>query len=393
PLVVCASLLLRQLVSNWPYSGARKPPMFGDYEAQRHWMELTVSLPVGRWYWYDLSYWGLDYPPLTAYVSWAWGKLSLLLEPASMALGTSRGYETLSHKLFMRLSVTAMDVTVFFPSTLLAAQALRALPAAAAAAGKSSTTGMDAAQKPARSHESFKPEAAAAGVGATALMALLQPGLILIDHGHFQYNGVCLGLAVAAAVAVASPFRHGDILGSVLFCLSLNFKQMALYYAPVFFFFLLARCIYCKPATDGDGGSSNPTGSASTVNGTASGRKTVLEIAAGVAKLGLVVVATFAVMWAPFCWFSGPDRSCTEGLAQVLRRQFPFSRGIFEDKVATVWFCLDVLFKLRTKMDTGNMAACATAATLCLLAPVGVDLLRPGRPLMLRRLLLAMFNS
>ena len=24
-----------------------KPPMFGDYEAQRHWMELTNGLPLG----------------------------------------------------------------------------------------------------------------------------------------------------------------------------------------------------------------------------------------------------------------------------------------------------------------------------------------------------------
>ena len=39
--------------------------MFGDYEAQRHWMELTVHLPVRKWYTHDLQYWGLDYPPLT----------------------------------------------------------------------------------------------------------------------------------------------------------------------------------------------------------------------------------------------------------------------------------------------------------------------------------------
>lgn len=47
--------------------------MFGDYEAQRHWMEITVHLPIRQWYTYDLQYWGLDYPPLTAYVSWICG--------------------------------------------------------------------------------------------------------------------------------------------------------------------------------------------------------------------------------------------------------------------------------------------------------------------------------
>lgn len=49
--------------------------MFGDYEAQRHWMELTNHLPLRQWYKYDLQYWGLDYPPLTAYHSWLCGKM------------------------------------------------------------------------------------------------------------------------------------------------------------------------------------------------------------------------------------------------------------------------------------------------------------------------------
>lgn len=43
--------------------------MFGDYEAQRHWMEITVHTPIGDWYrntaTNDLLYWGLDYPPLS----------------------------------------------------------------------------------------------------------------------------------------------------------------------------------------------------------------------------------------------------------------------------------------------------------------------------------------
>ena len=47
--------------------------MYGDYEAQRHWMEITFNLNIFEWYWNttnnDLLYWGLDYPPLTAYHS------------------------------------------------------------------------------------------------------------------------------------------------------------------------------------------------------------------------------------------------------------------------------------------------------------------------------------
>jgi len=49
--------------------------MHGDFEAQRHWMELTINIPVSHWYFYDLQWWGLDYPPLTAYHSWVLGKM------------------------------------------------------------------------------------------------------------------------------------------------------------------------------------------------------------------------------------------------------------------------------------------------------------------------------
>jgi hypothetical protein len=60
------------------HTGQAKPPMFGDFEAQRHWMEITTNTPVNEWYKNttknDLQYWGLDYPPLTAYHSWANGK-------------------------------------------------------------------------------------------------------------------------------------------------------------------------------------------------------------------------------------------------------------------------------------------------------------------------------
>lgn len=56
-------------------TGFQTPPLFGDYEAQRHWMELTIHLPITKWYRYDLQWWGLDYPPLTAYHSWLCGVL------------------------------------------------------------------------------------------------------------------------------------------------------------------------------------------------------------------------------------------------------------------------------------------------------------------------------
>jgi alpha-1,3-glucosyltransferase len=75
PLILMAAGLFRWTTGLWGYSGLQSPPMHGDFEAQRHWMELTQHLPVSHWYFHDLEWWGLDYPPLTAYHSWLLGTM------------------------------------------------------------------------------------------------------------------------------------------------------------------------------------------------------------------------------------------------------------------------------------------------------------------------------
>ena len=45
-LILSIGLVVRYGTSLWPYSGQGSPPMFGDYEAQRHWQEITVNLNI-----------------------------------------------------------------------------------------------------------------------------------------------------------------------------------------------------------------------------------------------------------------------------------------------------------------------------------------------------------
>lgn len=176
--VVLLSLTLRWLVTLSGYSGEHTPPRYGDFEAQRHWMEVTVNLQIGDWYRptpeNDLDYWGLDYPPLTAYVSWICGLVSRSVEPASVALGSSRGYETSTHRVFMRLSVLLLDALVYFP----AAWALASALASSLKRGSSRMILIDDYR------------------GRLLLLALLQPALVLIDHGHFQVCGQPFSLGI-----------------------------------------------------------------------------------------------------------------------------------------------------------------------------------------------------
>jgi len=91
----------------------------GDYEAQRHWMELTIHLPIQKWYFYDPSYWGLDYPPLTAYYSYVCGLAShYWMGSETVALFDSRGYEEAMHKVFMRWTVLVVDCALYFTSVI-----------------------------------------------------------------------------------------------------------------------------------------------------------------------------------------------------------------------------------------------------------------------------------
>lgn len=46
----------------------------------------------------DLQYWGLDYPPLTALVSWGYGVLAGAVVPQLVALHSSRGHESVEGK-------------------------------------------------------------------------------------------------------------------------------------------------------------------------------------------------------------------------------------------------------------------------------------------------------
>ena len=143
---------------------------------------------------------------------------------------------------------------------------------------------------------------------------LLQPGLIIIDHGHFQYNAVMLGLALSAFACFQADRR---LLGSVLFCTSLMFKQMALYYALPVFFYLLGEVF--RPASKREGWRS--------IN------------LAFFLKLSITVIFTFAVCLGPFL--------SVKQLSQVVARLFPLQRGLYEDKVANVWCALNSLIKLR----------------------------------------------
>ncbi|KAI9848378.1 MAG: Glucosyltransferase-like protein [Thelocarpon superellum] len=294
--------------------------MHGDFEAQRHWMEITTQVPMTEWYFHDLDWWGLDYPPLTAYHSWVLGLIGSFIDSTWFALYTSRGLDDPSLKIYMRATVLLSEYLVYVPAAVLFVR------------GAVRSQGL-------RTWE-----------GNAALTALLmQPALMLVDHGHFQYNAVMLGFVLATVVSLqAQRWRWA----CVFFVAALGFKQMALYYAPAVFAALLAACLtpQIRPGrflsialvtAISFAALFAPLLVAALWNGPVAGPNeqvdsVVLPIVSSVPLISALSAQKTA-------WYFPP----LQQLAQSIHRIFPFARGIFEDKVANVWCTLNIFIKLR----------------------------------------------
>ncbi|KAG9019276.1 Glucosyltransferase-like protein [Tulasnella sp. 427] len=282
PISIAAAVWVKWTAGLGGYSGRATPLMYGDYEAQRHWMEITVHLPTREWYFYDLPYWGLDYPPLTAYVSYICGLVAHYINPSWVALDQSRGIESDESKVFMRASVLVLDLIVYIPSIIWFTR-------------------------------SWWTSRSRRTQNIALLTILLQPSLILIDNGHFQYNSVMLGLTVLTLDFLMSG---QDLLAAIAFVAS--------------------RCIG-MPGSEG-----------------------IVRLA----KIGGTTILSFLVLFAPFVFQAFPTN-----VAQSLHRIFPFSRGLFEDKVANFWCATNVVIKWKKWISPSALPKIATLVTLISILP------------------------
>jgi alpha-1,3-glucosyltransferase len=379
-------------------------------------MEITYHLPLNEWYYHELGYWGLDYPPLTAYVSWFFGWVAhtvggLHSDDASfagiddkndkgnnaeqqidsfgvcdenhsevcmdkiqntgsgtrkfskgigvlrdlVALHSSRwGFEHSGGKMYMRLTVLLCDLMIYMSAVWVLSRRLAA----------------SEVEERVSSHVWL------------LLTALCQPAIILIDHGHFQYNTVSLGLALwsfyfvtittnstkADARQSSSSSFMGPIWGSIVFSLALNFKQMELYHAPAVFAYLLGRCFR---------------------RDTKQNQFIMWTVVRRFAALGMTVILSFALLWLPFTMSSHSNDSVPvslDGVMQILKRLFPFHRGIFEGKVANVWCALSIKpFSIRDRVSANVLPFAALGFTLALILPPCYLLFRVGRGDILHR--------
>ncbi|KAK6543871.1 glycosyl transferase, variant 2 [Orbilia ellipsospora] len=124
-----------------------------------------------------------------------------------------------------------------------------------------------------------------------SLSLLLSPAFLIIDHIHFQYNGMMFGILIFSLTdALTDNLLRSGILFAILLC----FKHIYLYIAPAYFAYLLRK--YCLGENLFD-----------------------IQIVNCI-KLGSAIVSIFGVA---FGYFAAIGQ-----IPQLLSRLFPFSRGL-----------------------------------------------------------------
>ncbi|KAF4624878.1 hypothetical protein G7Y89_g13290 [Cudoniella acicularis] len=225
-----------------------------DFEVHRNWLAITNSLPVQEWYYETTSEWTLDYPPFFAGFEWIMSQFAKVVDPEMLKVYNLE-YDSWQTIYFQRTTVIITELALVFVQT--APQSLK---------------------RP--SH-------------AAALSILLSPGLLIIDHIHFQYNGFLYGILILSLVLARK--KSTTLASGLLFAILLCLKHIYLYLAPAYFVFLLRA--YCL------------------------GPKSIFHIRFGNAiKLGTGIIAVFGAAFGPFAYWGQ--------MPQLFSRLFPFSRGL-----------------------------------------------------------------
>lgn len=179
-----------------------------DFEVHRNWIALTGSLTLEEWYTDATSQWTLDYPPLFAHFEGALARVAKVVDPKMLTV-QKEPYTSFACIVFQRCTVIFFDVVL----------ALGAWQCTSSLTKKSTSV------------KSF------AAPLATVLV-LFSPGLLLIDHVHFQYNGLGLGIQLTA---MAAALKNKPITCAFLFSIMVHFKHVFAYAAPGFAAHLLAH--------------------------------------------------------------------------------------------------------------------------------------------------------
>ena len=290
-----------------------------DFDVHRNWLAITRTLPVSEWYFDDNSnttVHTLDYPPLFAFFE-AFLSNNFI---SSWLVQSGR----LDQRCFDRLpdnDNTPSDECVFFQRlTVILSDSVFILGAyyASRCIYHISSSRNDSRKAPKKDHPLFS------NAMIATILIIINPGILLLDHVHFQYNGMLLGLllisigfmAKASTSASVTSFKEkNDVIAAIFYAALLTFKHLYLTLGPLYFIYLLRHCCFELKKNN------------SSIN-------KIRFASLGFIKLASCTLITILIPFLPFLSQSDPLSQMT----QMLRRLFPFQRGLCHDYwAANIW--------------------------------------------------------
>ena len=254
-----------------------------DFEVHRNWLAITRTLPIREWYFEATSQWTLDYPPFFAYFSWILAQPAPLVDPLIVSLHEGLEYAAWPCKAYMRATVLVTELV---------------LAAALVAHSRIGPQRLVKAAYPASPDDQHETRE------LLAASLFMHPGLIIIDHIHFQYNGFLFGVLLWSLWAAR---EDRPLLCAFLFSSLLNLKHIYMYIAPAYFVYLLRSYIYPPGSKPAD----------------------LARSLERLLPLGAVTLTPFLLSLVPLVLDgvrhpAGP----MQVLSQMISRLFPFSRGL-----------------------------------------------------------------
>jgi alpha-1,3-glucosyltransferase len=221
-----------------------------------------------------------------------------------------RGYESESLKVYMRLTALLVDLICLFPPVYLISNHFqRQIP------------------------QLF------------LLIFLLKPDSILIDHGHFQYNSLILGLILTSFYCL---FKQYWYMTCFFFTIAIHSKQMAVYYALAFLAGLIGMTFSHY-------------------------RYNRLKFFGEIIKYAFIVVGVSLILWAP--WFGS-----IENLQSVVTAIFPVHRGLYQLKVPNFWCISDIIFNWESLFSKSTLVIlCFLSSSLLSLPSMFSMILNPTK--------------
>ncbi|RUS31418.1 hypothetical protein BC938DRAFT_477858 [Jimgerdemannia flammicorona] len=336
-------MYVRWAVALNPYSGAATPPMYGDYEAQRHWMELTLHVPISQCLHKlalrpHVSALSIPSPhpvnpsthpastPLLPHThSGSW------INPAWFALDASHGYESANSKFYMRATVILFEGIVYIPAVIGFVNRWNGLSDQFRVKTEESHLVLrifPAFRTPPHSSCFSSPPFSSSITVTSSTFPDARPDPT--GHQPLPQRHICPGRPFL--LSLSGLQADGSVLFSRHLCLPSRQvlprteRVRSVRNLPI----IPVWChspYYALPHL-----TASPTPIPSQL----------LFL-----RLGGVVIGTFSALLSP--WLTS-----SAALLQVAHRVFPLARGLYEDKVANMWCAASVVIKLKEIFDVST---------------------------------------